>query len=262
MKGEAVASDPTGFARAGGRGPKQLRPVTIETPFMRHAEGSASIRTGGTWVICSATVEDRQPPFLKGTPRGWVTAEYGMLPRAVDQRAPRGRPSGRSTEIQRLIGRSLRTVVDLQGLPEHTITIDCDVIEADGGTRTAAVTGAFVALCQACRWMIEEGRILHSPVRDQVAGIGVGIVDGEILCDLDYAEDSAAQVDMNIFMTGSGRYVGIHGTGETATFDDPQLQALLAVARQGLDELFAQQRKALGLEQAGPFDPAGTQACD
>lgn len=252
-----MVSNESGFSRHDGRGPRQLRRVKIETPFLRQAEGSSSVRTGNTWVVCSATVEHRQPFFLRGTSKGWVTAEYGMLPRSVPHRLSRTRPSERGAEIQRVIGRSLRSVVDLCGIPEHTITIDCDVIEADGGTRAAAVTGAFIALCQACRWMVQEGRIAWIPILDQVAGIGVGIVRGQALCDLDHEEDAAADVDMNVFMAGDGRFVGIHGTAESAPFNDSQLRSLLTIARGGLRQLFRAQARALGLDPKAPF--RGTQ---
>lgn len=254
-KGSAVTSEKTEFSRSDGRGPRQVRRAKIETPFLQHGEGSASIRMGNTWVVCSATVENRQPFFLKGTSQGWVTAEYGMLPRSVPVRLPRSRAGGRESEIQRLIGRSLRAVVDLRGIPEHTITIDCDVIEADGGTRTAAVTGAFIALCQACRWMVGDGRISRIPIRDQVAGVGVGIVSGHVLCDLTYEEDSSAEVDMNVFMTGEGCFVGIHGSAESSPFDAKQLRSLLSAARSGVKSLSVVQRRALGLDPRRAFDP-------
>lgn len=240
--------------RHDGRRPEQIRPVQIESPFLRHAEGSASIRMGHTWVVCAATVDDRQPAWLKGTSRGWVTAEYSMLPRAVGVRRGRER-SSRSLEIQRLIGRSLRTIVDLRLLPRHTITVDCDVIEADGGTRVAAVTGAFVALCQACRWMAKEGRILKPPVKDQVAGLGIGIVGGGLLSDLDYREDSVADTDANLLMTETGAVVGLHASAEQEPFEPDMLRRMIEVARPGLDQLFAAQREALGLPAQGPFDP-------
>ena len=240
--------------RHDGRRPEQIRAVEIESPFLRHAEGSASIRMGHTWVVCAATVDDRQPGWLKGTSRGWVTAEYSMLPRAVGVR--RGREmSSRSLEIQRLIGRSLRTIVDLRLLPRHTITLDCDVIEADGGTRVAAVTGAFVALCQACRWMAKEGRILRSPVKDQVAGLGIGIVGGDVFCDLDYEEDSVAETDANLLMTASGKVVGMHAAAEQEPFETAMLHRMIELARPGFDELFTAQRVALGLPAEEPFDP-------
>ncbi len=244
----------SGALRADGRRPEQVRPLVIEASFLRHAEGSASIRIGNTWVICAATVDDHLPPFLRNTTQGWITAEYGMLPRSVGTRAQRGRPSGRSMEIQRLVGRCLRTVVDLRGLPLHTITIDCDVIEADGGTRAAAVTGAFVALCEACRWMVREGRILKIPIRQQVAGISAGLVRGRWLCDLDYAEDSSASVDMNLIMTADDRLVGLHVAAETEPLTEASFQELLATAKQGLGELFAAQCGALGLDPLQPFD--------
>jgi ribonuclease PH len=247
-------TDETRFERADGRGTRQIRKVKIETPYLRHAEGSASVRIGNTWAICSATVEDRQPTFLKGTSKGWVTAEYAMLPRSVQTRLPRNQTAGRGTEIQRIIGRSLRSVINLAGIPEHTIVIDCDIIEADGGTRAAAVTGAFVALCQACRWMVWQGRIPRVPIRDQVAGIGVGLVDGRVLCDLSYEEDSRAEVDMNVFMTGQGSFVGLQGTAEGSPFDDAQLRAMIAAARAGLKRLFAAQRRAMGLAPDEDFD--------
>ena len=183
-----------------------------------------------------------------------------MLPRSSPSRIPResmrGRVKGRTHEIQRLIGRALRAVVDLKELGERTILVDCDVIEADGGTRTAAVTGAFVALCQACRWMVREGRILRIPIRDQIAGIGVGIVEGTVLCDLTHAEDSIAEVDMSIIMTGGGRFVTLHGDAETAPFGEAELQANLTAARTGLGELFAAQRRVLALDPEQPFDPS------
>jgi ribonuclease PH len=239
--------------RPDGRRLDQIRPVSIETGFQRNAEGSASIRTGNTWVICSASVEDRQPAFLRGTRNGWVTAEYSMLPRSVGSRLPRSQGQKRASEIQRLIGRSLRAIIDLEGVGEHTITIDCDVIDADGGTRTAALTGAFVALCDACRWMVRNGRIFRFPIIEQVAAVGVGIVAGEVRCDLSYDEDSTADVDFNVVMTGSGDYVGLNGAAEGATFSADELNAMLASARGGLSGLFAAQRGALGLSPEGPF---------
>jgi ribonuclease PH len=242
-------------SRPDGRGPEEIRPLQIASPFLRHAEGSASIRTGHTWVVCAATVEDRQPGWLKGTSRGWVTAEYGMLPRAVGVR--RGREAtSRGLEIQRLVGRSLRAVVDLRLLPQHTITIDCDVIEADGGTRTAALTGAFVALCQACRWMAREGRIVKSPIRDQVAGLGIGIVGGQLISDLNYAEDSIADTDANLFMTAAGQVVGLSAAAEQKPFEAAMLMRMVEIARPGFERLFAAQRDALGMPAEGPFRPA------
>ncbi len=242
--------------RSHGRERLEARPVSIELSPIRHPEGSVSIRTGATWVICTATVEDRQPPFLRGTSRGWITAEYGMLPRSVKVRLPRDRVAGRGTEIERLIGRCLRSVVDLNGIPEQTVRIDCDVIDADGGTRTAAVTGGFVALALACRWMKREGRIRRIPIRDQVAGLGVGVVGGEVTCDLTHDEDAQAEVDMNIFLTGGGAYVAIHGDAEAAPFGGAALEGMLAAARTGLVPLFRSQRQALGLDPDAPFDAA------
>ena len=247
----------TSGLRANGRRPDEVRPVTIEAAFLKHAEGSASIRMGGTWVLCAATVSDRLPPFLrqKGKPQGWVTAEYGMLPRSVDVRLPRGRPAGRETEIQRLIGRSLRAVTDLDRLPLHTITLDCDVIEADGGTRAAAITGAFVALCEACRWMMREGRIRELPIRAPVAAVSAGWVHGRPLCDLDYAEDSTAAMDMTLVATEAGGWVGVHASAEQEPLRDDQFEALRDLARGGLRTLFAEQKRALGLDPQQPFDP-------
>ncbi|MFH1143396.1 MAG: ribonuclease PH [Candidatus Eisenbacteria bacterium] len=242
--------------RKDGRLPEDPRPIEIRPGFLRHAEGSASIRAGHTWVICAATVEDRTPPFLKGTSRGWVTAEYGMLPRSVGTRMARGKPSGRSMEIQRLIGRCLRSVVDLDRLPQHTITIDCDVIEADGSTRAAAITGAFVALCEACRWMIADGRILKVPVRNDLAAVSVGLVRGQSYCDLTYEEDSAATIDMNVVMTSAGEMVGLHAGVEGAPIGPEVVQGLLGLAKGALPALFSAQRKALGMPLHGPFDSA------
>jgi ribonuclease PH len=247
-----------GETRANGRRPDEVRPVTIEAAFLKHAEGSASIRMGGTWVLCAASVNDRQPPFLRQkekTQQGWVTAEYGMLPRSVGVRLPRSRPAGRETEIQRLIGRSLRAVVDLARLPLHTITLDCDVIEADGGTRAAAITGAFVALCEACRWMMRDGRIRELPVREPVAAVSAGWVRGRPLCDLDYAEDSTAAMDMTLVATEAGGWVGLHASAEQAPLSDDQFEALRDLARGGLRTLFAEQKRALGLDPQQPFDP-------
>jgi ribonuclease PH len=241
--------------RGDGRAPGEVRPVEIRAGYLHHPEGSASIRLGRTWVICAATVENRQPPFLHGRSQGWITAEYGMLPRSVGSRAPRGRASGRDMEIQRLIGRSLRAVTDLTGLPLHTITVDCDVIDADGGTRAAAVTGAFVALCEACRWMVRDGRIRRPPLRGQVAALSAGLVRGRLLCDLDYAEDSEAAVDLNAVLTDDGRMVGLHADAETEPVARELVDGLLALAREGALELFAAQRRALGLDPEQPFDP-------
>lgn len=239
--------------RADGRAPDEMRPIMIEAPFLQHAEGSASIRTGGTWVVCAATVVDRQPPFMKGESRGWVTAEYGMLPRSVDNRIARGRPSGRSEEIQRLVGRSLRTIVDLPAMPMHTVVIDCDVIEADGGTRAASLSAGFVALALALRWMVREGRIPRVPLRDQVAAVSLGFVDGTLFCDLTHEEDARASSDINIVGAGSGGLVGLYAAAETEPFPTEEVTRLMAMSAGGLQRIFAAQKKALGLALERPF---------
>ena len=237
--------------RPSGRRPDELRAVRIERGYTRHAEGSVLVAFGDTRVLCTASVEARVPPFLRDTGRGWVTAEYGMLPRATHTRgereAVRGKQSGRTQEIQRLIGRALRAVVDLAQLGEHTVHIDCDVVQADGGTRTAAITGAFVALHDALSWMKGKGMIAALPVRDFVAAVSVGVFEGAPLLDLDYAEDSACQTDMNVVMTGAGRFVELQGTAEGEPFARAELDALLALASRGIAELIAHQRRALGL---------------
>ncbi|MBM3318911.1 MAG: ribonuclease PH [Candidatus Eisenbacteria bacterium] len=242
--------------RADGRRVDELRPVSIEAGFLGHAEGSASIRAGRTWVLCAATASDRQPFFLKAqnTTRGWVTAEYGMLPRSVGVRLQRNRPGGREAEIQRLVGRSLRAVTDLERLPLHTITLDCDVIEADGGTRAAAITGAFVALCEACRWMVRQGRLREIPILAPVAAVSVGWVRGRPLCDLDHAEDADAAMDMCLIMTEEGGWVGLHATAESRPLRDDQFTALHELARAALPKLFAEQKRALGLDPERPFE--------
>jgi ribonuclease PH len=233
--------------RHDGRGPADLRPVRVTRRYLRHAEGSVLVAVGDTWVICTASVEDRVPPFLRGTGQGWVTAEYGMLPRSTTTRTGRdaSRTGGRTHEIQRLVGRSLRAVVELEKLGERTITVDCDVIQADGGTRTAAITGGFVALADAIQQLRETGRLAADPLRDCVAATSVGLVGGTAVVDLDYQEDAAAEVDMNVVMTGAERFVEVQGTGERATFDLDQLDALLRLARQGIARLLALQRQAL-----------------
>jgi ribonuclease PH len=239
----------TDFRRADGRLPAGLRPVRITTGFTRYAEGSVLIEMGATRVICTASVEERVPNFLKGKGAGWVTAEYAMLPRATETRTARetgrGGPSGRTYEIQRLIGRSLRSVIDFQALGERTVTIDCDVIQADGGTRTAAITGGFVALALALHKQIEAGKLARAPLRDYVAAVSVGIVDQTALLDLDYSEDSRAEVDMNIVRTGNGRFVEIQGTAEHEPFTRAQMDELLLVAEHGIRELIEQQRAAI-----------------
>ena len=237
------------FQRTGGRAADQLRPVRITRGFTLHAEGSVLIEFGQTRVLCTASVEDRVPPHKRGSGEGWVTAEYGMLPRAThtrgDREAARGKQSGRTQEIQRLIGRSLRAVFDLKALGERTITLDCDVLQADGGTRTAAITGAFVAAHDAVSWLLAEGRIEASPIRDHVAAVSVGLVQGTPLLDLEYVEDSACDTDMNVVMTGAGGFVEVQGTAEGAPFTQAQMDALLALAARGIAELVAAQRTAL-----------------
>jgi ribonuclease PH len=235
------------MTRRDGRAATELRPVRLTRQVLRHAEGSVLIEVGDTRVICAASVEDRVPPFLRGTGQGWVTAEYAMLPRATASRTPRetSRTGGRTHEIQRLVGRSLRAVMELGKLGERSIYIDCDVLQADGGTRTAAITGGFVALADCLHLLHTTGRLLQEPVRDFVAATSVGLVGGTAVLDLDYSEDSAAEVDMNVVMTGSGRFVELQGTAEQTPFDVAQLEALLALARQGIDRLLGLQRRAL-----------------
>lgn len=235
--------------RPSGRNPDQLRPVTIEPGFSRHAEGSCLISFGGTRVLCTATVEERTPPFLKGQGKGWVTAEYGMLPRSTNSRtareAARGKQSGRTQEIQRLIGRSLRAVVDLVALGERQIIIDCDVIEADGGTRTASVTGAYVALRQALQKLVDNNTLPALPLTDNVAAVSCGIFNGMPVLDLDYAEDSSAHVDANFILTGSGKIIEIQGTAEESPFSEAEFLSLLQLAKKGVGELTALQEAAL-----------------
>lgn len=237
--------------RPGGRAQDALRPVRITRGAQEFAEGSALIEMGRTRVLCAASVETSVPPFLRGTGRGWITAEYGMLPRATVQRNSReaklGRPGGRTQEIQRLIGRSLRAVADLGALPDTTVTVDCDVLVADGGTRTASITGGYVALYDALRSLVEGGRIPALPLADQVAAVSVGIVDGRILLDLDYEEDSGASVDMNVVATASGRLVEVQGTAEGEPFPRADLDRLLDAALAGIDRLARAQREALGI---------------
>jgi len=233
--------------RQEGRRPDELRPVTITRHFIPHAEGSVLITLGATRVVCTATVEERLPPWLRGGGQGWITAEYGMLPRATPERTPRetGRPAGRTQEIQRLIGRSLRAAVDLQKLGERSIVVDCDVIQADGGTRTAAITGAFVALVDALHLLRRTGALGWWPLREFIAATSVGIVDDELLLDLDYQEDVRARVDMNLVMTESGRLVEIQGTAEGLPFSRQELLTLLALAERGIKALIAEQRRVL-----------------
>jgi len=233
--------------RQDGRRPDQIRPISITRDYLRHPEGSVLVEFGDTKVICTASVEDKVPPFLKGKGQGWVTAEYGMLPRSTNTRTSRERngPSGRSQEIQRLVGRSLRVVVELSKLGERTIWVDCDVIQADGGTRTAAITGAFVAVADAIGTLAKPGAPAGPLVRECVAAMSVGIVGGQPLLDLNYAEDSSAEVDMNVVMTGAGAFVEVQGTAEHAPFSKARLDDLLTLAAAGIDRLIGLQRRAL-----------------
>ena len=225
--------------------------MRIQRGFTRHAEGSVLVEFGDTRVLCTASVEERVPPFLKDTGRGWVTAEYGMLPRSTntrtDREAARGKQSGRTQEIQRLIGRSLRAVVDLGGLGPRSIHLDCDVLQADGGTRTAAITGSFVALHDAVAWLQKKKLLRESPVRDFVAAVSVGVYQGAPVLDLDYAEDSACGCDMNVVMTGAGNFVEVQGTAEGAAFGRAELDRLIGLAERGIRQLIGEQKKALGL---------------
>ena len=238
-------------ARPSGRKPDELRAVRLTRGYTRNPEGSVLVEFGDTRVLCTASVEERVPPFLKESGRGWVTAEYGMLPRATNTRgereAARGKQSGRTQEIQRLIGRALRAVIDLPGLGEQTIHVDCDVRQADGGTRTASITGSFVAVHDALSWMRSKGMIAALPVMEFVAAVSVGVYQGEPVLDLDYPEDSACQTDMNVVMTGAGRFVEVQGTAEGEPFAREELDKLLALAGRGISELVAHQRRALGL---------------
>ena len=235
--------------RSDNRAPDQMRPVNIVPNYISTAEGSCLIELGNTRVVCTATIEDSVPQFLRNSGRGWVTAEYGMLPRSTLTRTPRevtkGRPSGRTHEIQRLIGRSLRAVTNIVKLGERTIFIDCDVIQADGGTRTASITGAFIAMGLAMTAMVESGALAVTPIRDYVAATSVGIVDGAAMLDLCYEEDSRAEVDMNMVITGSGQIVELQATAEHRPFDDAQLAQMMALARQGIESLVARQRAML-----------------
>jgi ribonuclease PH len=240
------------MARPSGRAPDELRRVNFERRHAKHAEGSVLVEFGDTQVLCTASVEDSVPHFLRGKGQGWITAEYGMLPRATHTRtareAARGKQSGRTQEIQRLIGRSLRAVVDLKALGERTVTLDCDVLQADGGTRTAAITGAFVALSQACEHLHSRRLIAASPLHGQVAAVSVGIVAGIAVLDLDYAEDSQAETDMNVVMNNGGGFVEVQGTAEGHAFRRHELDALLNLAAAGIGQLFALQAQALQLQ--------------
>jgi ribonuclease PH len=239
-------------ARVSGRMADELRTISIQRGYARHAEGSALIDMGNTRVLCTASIEEKVPGFLRGREQGWVTAEYGMLPRSTntrtDREAARGKQSGRTQEIQRLIGRSLRTVTDLKNLGERTIQIDCDVLQADGGTRCASITGAFIALHDAVTSLSDRGLLKQWPIRDFVAAVSVGIVGGVPLLDLDYPEDSGCDTDMNVVMTGAGGFVEIQGTAEGTPFARAQMDALLGLADRGIRELIVRQRQALDLK--------------
>ncbi|MGE5373279.1 MAG: ribonuclease PH [Solirubrobacterales bacterium] len=241
--------------RASGRQLDEMRPVRITPDFLKFPNGSVLIETGETKVICTATVEEKVPSFLKGTGEGWVTAEYSLLPGSTETRTQRevtkGKVSGRTSEIQRLVGRALRGVVDLKALGERTVWIDCDVIQADGGTRTASITGAFVALCLALRKLKAEGVIETMPLNDFVAATSVGIVDGTCVLDLEYIEDSAAEVDMNVVMTGRGEFIEIQGTAEGKPFSRAKLDELLGLAEKGIQELIALQQTIIGEDAVG-----------
>ena len=235
--------------RPSNRSPDQLRPISFSRGYTQHAEGSVLVKFGATRVLCTASVEERVPPFLRGAGSGWITAEYGMLPRATGERmqreAARGRQGGRTLEIQRLIGRSLRAAADLKALGERTITLDCDVIQADGGTRTASITGAWVALCDALTSLQHHGALASSPIRHQIAAVSVGIYQGAPVLDLDYAEDSAAETDMNVVMNGDGGLIEVQGTAEGHPFVRAELDALLDLAQAGIEQILAAQRAAL-----------------
>lgn len=237
------------FARNGQRAANQLRPVRITRGYTIHAEGSVLIEFGDTKVLCTASVEDKVPPHKKGSGEGWVTAEYGMLPRATHTRSSReaakGKQTGRTQEIQRLIGRSMRAVFDLKKLGERTIHLDCDVLQADGGTRTAAITGAFVAAHDAVSTLLASGKLTESPITGQVAAVSVGIVQGSALLDLEYTEDSTCDTDMNVVMTGIGHFIEIQGTAEGAAFSRKEMDALLALAEKGIGDLIALQLESL-----------------
>ncbi|HEU5443887.1 MAG TPA: ribonuclease PH [Steroidobacteraceae bacterium] len=237
------------MTRPSGRAPDQMRPVSFARRFAKHAEGAVLIEVGDTQVLCTASVEDTVPPFLRGKEQGWVTAEYGMLPRSTHTRsareAARGKQSGRTQEIQRLIGRSLRAVIDLKALGPRTITMDCDVLQADGGTRTASITGGYVALARACEKLVAQRVIRANPLHGQVAAVSVGIVGGGPVLDLDYAEDSQAETDMNVVMRSGGAFIELQGTAEGHAFRRHELDAMLALAADGIERLFTLQARAL-----------------
>ena len=240
------------MSRPSGRQPDQLREIRITRSYTCHAEGSVLIEMGNTKVICTASVDNSVPPFLRGKGQGWVTAEYGMLPRSTGSRmsreAARGKQSGRTQEIQRLIGRSLRAAVDMNKLGENTIQIDCDVIQADGGTRTASITGAYIALADAIATMLKAGAIKENPIVQQIAAISVGVFEGTPVLDLDYPEDSKAETDMNVVMGSNGGFIEVQGTAEAAPFARAELNAMLDLAEKGIGELFEEQSKALTAE--------------
>jgi ribonuclease PH len=230
--------------RPDGRANDELRPVNIKPGFLMHPEGSVLIESGNTWVLCTASVEEKQPPFLKDTQKGWVTAEYAMLPRSTNTRSGRA-PSGRSKEIERLIGRALRAAVDLTALGPRTITIDCDVLQADGGTRTASITGGFVALALACNKLVKGGKLAKTPIANQVAAISIGVIDGEVRLDLPYVEDSIAGVDLNLVMTDADRIVEVQGTAEHGAFTKDELHQMYDLGAQGIRRLFTIQQSVL-----------------
>ncbi|MBG6249293.1 MULTISPECIES: ribonuclease PH [Symbiopectobacterium] len=244
--------------RPSGRSAQQVRPITLTRGYTKHAEGSVLVAFGDTKVLCNATVEEGVPRFLKGQGKGWVTAEYGMLPRATHSRnareAAKGKQGGRTLEIQRLIARSLRAAVDLEKLGEYTITLDCDVLQADGGTRTASITGACVALADAFNRMVAKGQLKASPLKGMVAAVSVGIVAGEAVCDLEYVEDSAAETDMNVVMTEDGRMIEVQGIAEGEPFSHEELLALLALARGGIDTIVEAQKAALTQAPVADFE--------
>ncbi|MDX1490984.1 MAG: ribonuclease PH [Pseudohongiellaceae bacterium] len=237
--------------RPSKRQPDQLRDIRITRQFTMHAEGSVLVEFGDTKVICTASVEESVPRFLKGKGQGWVTAEYGMLPRStgsrMDREAARGKQAGRTVEISRLIGRSLRAAIDMKALGENTIKLDCDVIQADGGTRTASITGAYVALHDAVNYLMEKGKLKSNPLKQQIASVSVGIYKGTPVLDLDYAEDSNAETDMNVIMTEKLRFIELQGTGEESDFSSEELQSMIALAEKGIGELLQKQREALGI---------------
>ncbi|OBS08366.1 ribonuclease PH [Acidihalobacter prosperus] len=235
--------------RPSGRAPNELRPISFTRHYTMHAEGSVLVCFGNTRVLCTATVDERQPPWLKGSRKGWVTAEYGMLPRSTGSRMPReasrGKQGGRTLEIQRLIGRSLRAAVDLEALGERQITLDCDVIQADGGTRTASISGGFIALCDAIAGLRKRGQLKRDPLHGMVASVSVGIHNGQPVLDLDYAEDSSAETDMNVVMNDAGHFIEVQGTAEGHAYRRDELDAMLDLAAGGIEQIIAMQRQAL-----------------